>query len=141
MSMKISALPVEIIVEITLKIKDIFVLENWLCIVKYITRNQAVTRHRWRLTQQQNSPFKYEKLIPILFFERNRLYGITRHTHSFIYWLRRLNSLLNYKFYGKDKIKRGEITLYKSNCFLNWINIDSLAQFEIFLRKYETVWW
>ena len=118
----ITELPLEILGKITLEIKDIYDLENWLTCAHKLGDIQSVQTQRQKLTIEKSR-------------ERNT----------------RAELLFNTKFAGTNEKRRrlhGAFNNYllveeqwkKTFCRINWFNIDSKETYETFMKKYRTIW-
>ena len=118
----ITTLPLEILEEITLGIKDIYDLENWLTCAYRLGKIQSVQTQRQELTIGKKK-------------ERNR----------------RAELLFNTKFAGTNEKRRRLHGVFNNHllvdqqwkkefCMVKWFNIDSKETYETFMNEYRTRW-
>ena len=118
----ITTLPLEILEEITLGIKDIYDLENWLTCAYRLGKIQSVQTQRQELTIGKRK-------------ERNT----------------RAELLFNTKFAGTNEKRRGLQGVFNNHllvdqqwkkefCMVKWFNIDSKETYETFMNEYRARW-
>ena len=119
----ITAVPLEILEKITLLIKNIYDLENWLTCAYKLGDIQSVQTHRQELTIEKRR-------------KRNR----------------RAELLFNTKFAGTNEKRRGLHGVFNNHllvdqhwkkelCMVKWFNIDSKEAYETFMNEYRTTIW
>ena len=135
--MAINTLPLEIIQEITLKIDDIFTLENWLAVYKGIQYSEKIKVHRIMLTILQNNKYTLYSMEPFFASQvRCSCYDCINYRRI----ERKVKYMIEYKFFGRSYIKRNGKVIKKKHYRHAWKMIRRDTDYYKFLRIYKDIW-
>ena len=115
-------MPLEILEEITLRIKDIYDLENWLTCAYRLGNIQSVQTQRQELTIEKRR--EGNRRAELLF---NTKFAGTNEKR------RRLHGVFNNHLLVEQQWK-------KAYCMSKWFNIDSKETYESFMNEYRAIW-